>query len=110
MKVLFFDDTLNIYLIPSVIPEIGDNLVLTLRNEMTNELFTPDFEYILNTTSLQITLLEQLSDFRPNNKYSIVLKNGLNTIYIGKMICLESGTNIQNYEYGSQTTKRFEYK
>ena len=109
MKVLFFNDTLDIYLIPIEIPLIRDILTLELRNEVTNDLFYPNFTFTLTDLNVKITLLEHLADFKMNNKYSFVLKNGVKIIYIGKMICLENGTNIQTYEYGSQTNGRFQY-
>jgi hypothetical protein len=59
---------------------------------------------------LNIKILSQPSDFESQNKYEIELKNGLNVIYRGKLLILEQGTNIQNYEYGSQTKTRFDYK
>lgn len=59
---------------------------------------------------LNIEVTAQPTEFKTQNKYEITLLNGLEIIYKGKLIVLEAGTDIQNYDYGSQTTSRFQYK
>jgi len=109
MKVLFLTEALTFSLIPRVYPEVSDILVLSLRNEFTDEVITPAITFTI-TDKLNITITNQPADFKSKNKYDIDLKNGDDLIYLGKMIILEAGTDVQNYEYSSQTTKRFDYK
>lgn len=109
MKVLFLTEVLTFSLIPRAYPLLTDNLVLSLRNEQTNVSIVPAFTFTV-TDKLNITITAQPADFKTQNKYEINLQNGGELIYLGTAIVLESGTNIQNYEYGTQTSKRFDYK
>lgn len=109
MKVLFLETDLTFSLIPRVFPSLIDNLILNLRNEITNVEINPEITFTI-ADRLNIKILEQPSDFQSQNKYEVELKNGTNVIYRGKLLILEQGTNIQNYEYGSQTKTRFDYK
>lgn len=109
MKVLFLETELTFSLIPRVFPSLIDNLILNLRNEITNVEINPEITFMI-TDKLNIKILEQPSDFQSQNKYEIELKKGTDVIYLGKLLILEQGTNVQNYEYGSQTKTRFDYK
>ena len=100
MKVLFLDETLVIKLVPRVYPLISDTLVLKLRNESTNEVLTPAFTFTV-TDTLNITITTQPTDFIDKNKYEIEVTKGTQTLYLGKLIVVESGTDIQNYTYGN---------
>lgn len=109
MKVLFLGSQLVFSLIPSQFPANGDILLLSLRNEMTDFVINPDFTFSI-TDKLDITITTQPNDFKSQNKYEVELKNDSETIYLGKIIVLDINTDVQNYEYGSQTNSRFEYK
>lgn len=109
MKVLFLNTELKFSLIPRTFPLLIDNLVLNLRNEITNVELNPSITFTI-TDKLNIIIASQPSDFKSQNKYEIELKNGTDVIYLGKLLILEQGTNVQNYEYGSQTKTRFDYK
>lgn len=109
MKVLFLDTPLIFKLIPRKYPDVTDTLTLELRNENTNLIITPTISFLV-ADKLSITVLEQHSDFKTQNKYEITLLNSSEIIYKGKLIVLEQGTDLQNYNYGSQTTSKFQFK
>ncbi len=108
-KVLFLTETLVFSLIPREYPVATDTLVLILRNEQTKAVITPDITFTV-TDKLNITITDQPADFKTQNKYEINVKNGQDLIYFGKMIILEAGTDVQNYEYATQSNKRFGFK
>lgn len=109
MKVLFLNNPLDFSLIPRKYPNISDELTLILRNENTNEQITPVFSFVV-TDKLQITITEQPLDFKTQNKYEVTVLNDSEIIYKGKLIVLDSGTDVQNYNYGSQTTSKYSFK
>ena len=109
MKVLFLGEPLIIDFIPRIYPETADVLTLSMRNESSNVELTPTITHT-TTTRTEITLTSQPTDFKTRSKYEIEVKNGSKTIYRGKVLILESGTDIQNYEYQSQSDAKFGYK
>lgn len=109
MKVLFLDEELIFKVVPRKYPSVNDEFILTFRNENTGVTFTPSYTFEI-TDKLEITLPTQPTDFSIQNKYDIEIVLNNEIIYLGKVIVLESGTNIQNYEYGSQSTSRFKFK
>lgn len=109
MKVLKLELPLKIYLIPRIYPELLDNISLTLRNEMSNEVLTPNITFSVDQ-KLEITINEELNYFNENDKFEIEVKKDTETIYLGKMVVLNSSVDIQNYEYSQNTTKRYDYK
>jgi len=109
MKVLFLTETLEFSAIPRKYPNISDTLTLDLRNENTGEVITPEITFTV-TDKLNITITTQPTDFKTQNKYEVSVFNDAEIIYKGKLIVLESGTDIQNYNYGSQTTSKYSFK
>lgn len=109
MKVLFLTEALIFSVIPRIYPDPGDGVTLSLRNEMTDTVIEPAITFTV-TDKLNITLTAQPSDFKTQNKYEVTIKNGTDLIYLGKMIILESGTDVQNYENSTQTNEKFGYK
>lgn len=109
MKVLFLTEALNFSAIPRVYPLVTDTLTLTLRNEQTDIIITPGVTFTV-TDKINITITDQPADFKPQNKYEVTIKNGSELIYLGRMIILESGTDVQNYENATQSNERFQYK
>lgn len=109
MKVLFLTEALEFSLIPRKYPIISDTLTLNLRNENTGEVITPAITFSVND-KLNITITTQPTDFKTQNKYEVTILKGSEIIYKGKLIVLESGTDIQNYNYGSQTTSKYSFK
>lgn len=109
MKVLFLNTELSFSVIPRKYPAEIEDILVTLKNENTGEYLTPSFSFTVDE-KLNITLDSQPQDFRSQNKYEVEIKNGSEIIYLGKIIVLEEETDVQNYEYGSQTNTRFKYQ
>ena len=109
MKVLFLTEALTFSAIPLAYPLITDSLTLSLRNEQTDAAIAPAITFTV-TDKLNITITDQPSDFKTQNKYEVIVKNGGDIIYLGRAIVLESGTDVQNYEYSTQSNERFGYK
>jgi hypothetical protein len=109
MKVLFLETALEFSLIPRKYPIISDDLTLDLRNETTGTVISPAITFSV-TEKLNITITEQPLDFKTQNKYEITILNDSEIIYKGKLIVLDSGTDVQNYNYGSQTTSKYSFK
>lgn len=105
MKVLYIDNDLNFSLIPRKYPKITDTLSVTLRNENTDLKIVSNFSFSINE-KLNITL-ENHSDFKASNKYEVEIKNDGDIIYLGKLLFLEQNTDVQNYNYGSQSNSIF---
>ena len=108
MKVLFLNSPLKFSLVPRKYPLLTDTLTLTLRKEMTNEIYTPNFTFSVGQ-KLQVTITNQESYFKILDKFEIEIKNGEETIYLGRLQILKEGTNTQTFEYSSQN-ERFNYK
>ena len=106
MKVLFLDKPLIFYVVPRQYPSEIDTLTLTLRKEMTSEVLTPDFTFTVGK-KLRLTVTEQ-PDFQVGDKYEIEIKNNIDVIYLGKLIIVNSDTDVQNFEYTTQNG-RFTY-
>lgn len=109
MKVLFLTETLIFSVIPRLYPKTTDVLTLSLRNEQTDIIITPEITFTV-TDKLNITITNQPDDFKSQFKYEINIKNGSDLIYLGRMIVLDSGTDVQNYENSTQSNGRFNYK
>lgn len=109
MKVLFLLQALKFSLIPRKYPIISDVLTLTLRNETTGVVINPAITFTV-TDKLNITIATQPLDFKTQNKYEVTILKGSEIIYKGKLIVLEAGTDVQNYNYGSQTTSKYSFK
>jgi len=109
MKVLFLLEALKFSLIPRKYPIISDILTLNLRNETTGLVINPAITFTV-TDKLNITITAQPLDFKTQNKYEVTILKGSEIIYKGKLIVLESGTDVQNYNYGSQTTSKYSFK
>ena len=110
MKVLFLNDVLKLVIVPREYPLNGDILTLFLRDEFSNEELTPPFTFETLGKRLLVTITTQPPEFTTQKKYEITLKNGAEEIYLGKCIVLNAGTDVQNYEYNTQTNARFDYK
>lgn len=76
---------------------------------MTDELLSPAFTFTI-TDKLNVRITTQPLQFKTQDKYEITVKNGSKTIYLGKMIVLESGTDVQNYKNSTQKNEKFGYK
>lgn len=106
MKVFFLDEALKFSVIPRIFPLEIDNILLTLRNEMTDEVLTPEITFSVGQM-LEITITNQPISFAENQKYEIEILKDERTIYLGKAIVLKKDTDIQNYENKQSTNARF---
>ena len=88
--------------VPLKYPQISDDLTIELRNEISNLLITDTCNWIENLGRISLTIPSPQADFETGNKYSIVIKNGIEPIYYGKLTVLENGTDTQNFEYGNK--------
>ena len=86
-----------------------ETLSLTLRNELTDVEITPKIECTIDN-KLNITIVEQPTDFAIQNKYEFTLKDGDYLLYCGKLIVLKQDTDVQNYEYNTQKDEYFQFK
>lgn len=107
MKALILNNSLELHLIPRIYPNNTVNLVLNMRNEMTDEVLTPEI-IVYITDLLNITILN--TEFKVQDKFQISLFSDGNLIYLGKLIVLKEGTDVQNYEYNTQKNEIFGYR
>jgi len=107
MKVLFLDKPLIFDVVPRQYPSEIDTLTLTLRKEMTSEVLTPDFTFTVGQ-KLRLIITDQPEVFKVGDKYEIEIKNNIDVIYLGKLIIVNSDTDVQNFEYTTQNG-RFTY-
>lgn len=107
MKALILNNSLELLLIPRFYPNNTVNLVLNMRNEMTDEVLTPEISVCI-TDLLNITILN--TEFKVQDKFQISLFSDGDLIYLGKLIVLKEGTDVQNYEYNTQTNEIFGYR
>jgi len=106
MKILF-ENKLILSFVPREIPTESEIDVI-LRNEMTNVLIDEKYTYSLVKGKVFLTINPN-SDFTAKNKYEVEVKELGKTIYRGKVIYLEEGTDIQNYNQRTQTNKIYAY-
>jgi len=106
MKILF-ENELILSFVPREIP-IESEINVILRNEMTNVLIDEKYTYSLVKGKVFLTINPN-SDFTAKNKYEVEVKELDKTIYRGKVIYLEEGTDIQNYNQRTQTNKIYAY-
>jgi len=106
MKILF-ENKLILSFVPREIP-IESEINVILRNEMTNVLIDEKYTYSLVRGKVFLTINPN-SDFTAKNKYEVEVKELDKTIYRGKVIYLEEGTDIQNYNQRTQTNKIYAY-
>lgn len=109
MKVLFKGKPLIIRLIPRFDVLKSDTISLSLRNEVTNVVITPEITFE-SGKRLVITITNEPLDFKIQNKYEIEVKKADKIVYLGKLIVLKEGTDIQNYEYKEQNNGYFKFK
>ena len=107
MKVLKLNTSFEISAVVRIAPVLGDVLKVTAINEFSenSKEYTLTWVYLRNR--LTFTLPDTNTDFKASNKYEITIKNGVNIIYLGKMIVVNQATDIQNYTPSSQITQRY---
>lgn len=106
MKVLFLNTSYTFSFIART-EIISEKISVSLRNEMTNVVIESESDFMEVGGRTYLTLSGDTSDFKEKNKYEITLLSDGNLIYKGKAIILKEGTDVQNYEYGTQDNKFF---
>lgn len=109
MKVLFLDNPLVFKCVPRKYPLLSDNLTITLRNEMNDLSFDVRNSFTLDEY-LNVTILDQPTDFAIQNKYELSIRNNDRVIYNGKILILKKDTDVQDYEYKTQNNEYFRFK
>jgi hypothetical protein len=112
MKVIKINEIEQFNCVPRNYPSVSDELTVTLINEMTNEPINLSFTFSISDAYLTIIVNEIPNDFKSGEKYSITIKNITKNnyiIYLGKLMIVDENTDIQNYEYQSQSNSRFNY-
>lgn len=109
MKVVFLNQPLVFSCIPRAYPTLGETLLLSLRNELTDVVITPNITYTVDEL-LNVTITSQPTDFAIENKYEMTIYNNSNIIYMGQLSVLKNGTDLQNYKYKNHSDGGFEYK
>ena len=107
MKVLKLNTSFKISAVVRIAPGFSDVLKLTAVNEFNENSKEYTLSWSYSRNRLTFTLPDTNTDFKANNKYEITIKNGVNTIYLGKMIVVNQLTDIQNYTPSSQITQRY---
>ena len=88
--------------VPLKYPQISDDLIIELRNEISNLAISETCNWTEDLGRIYITIPSPQTDFETGSKYSIIIKNGIEPIYYGKLTVLEDGADTQNFEYGNK--------
>lgn len=100
MKVLYLNSDFTFDLVPREYLNYDDLVVLELRKEMTNEVYTPDFTFV-NGQKMTVKILET-DFFKVGDKYEIEINTPDRLIYLGKLLVVNENTDLQNFEYEKQ--------
>ena len=93
---IYLSEYANIKLVPRILPNEGDTLIVKLRNEITNKVVEPEnyFNYLDNYFNLFI----KLSDLKEGSKFELEIFRDNVEIYKGKALATsKSKLEIQNY-------------
>ena len=93
---IYLSEYANIKLVPRILPNEGDTLIVKLRNEITNKVVEPEnyFNYLDNYFNLFI----KLSDLKEGSKFELEIFRDNVGIYKGKALATsKSKLEIQNY-------------
>ncbi len=106
MKVLFLNTPFTFSFIPRFTP-VNNSLSIQLRKEISNDIVNFSSNFTIENSRYYVTLVNV--DFTPNekDKFELTIKDDDNIIYKGKLIVLAESTDVQNYEYGTQSSKFF---
>lgn len=109
MKVIFENEPLIVKLIPRNYPLFNDIIICDFRNEIDNNVITISPSFTVNEFVI-FEIQTDLSFFKIQNKYEFTIRNNNEIIYVGKMMVLKAGTDIQNYEYKTQNNEYYRFK
>jgi len=112
MKVLRLNTLEQFSCIPRDYPALSDTLSVKLKNELTNYVIDLSFTFNFSGAYLTVIVNEIPADFASGNKYEITITNITQQnkiVYLGKLLIVDENTDIQNYDYQSQSNSRYEY-
>ena len=112
MKIIELGSLVEISAVVRTAPSLLDILVLKLKNETTNVLIEETITWYSHKGRIVFTFDPLPEDFSAGNKYEIQIfnQNTQQTIYLGKLLVVANGTDIQNYTPSKQRTQRFTTK
>lgn len=109
MKIVELDTPVELSAVVRSIPQTGDSINIILKNEVSGLVIDLPTTWTYEKQRLKFSFDIPL-DFKAGNHYQITLKNGSNVIYLGNLLVVKEGTNIQNYTPSTQRTQRFKSK
>lgn len=103
---VYESDKLRIRLVPRILPNEGDELIVKLRNEITDEIIQPEFYF--NFIDNYFNLYFDRGEFKNGDKFEIeILRAGV-YIYKGKAL-LRENEDIQNYRKTIITNNKLKF-
>jgi hypothetical protein len=99
MKILFLDTNYTFKFIPRIEILQNDALIVDLKNEYT-KVITDNIEnsFILNGNYVKITLNLLPLGAKHRDKFELSITKNNEVVYLGKILVLNEGTDIQNYK------------
>ena len=93
---------------PRFFPELTDVLTVKFRDELTNEVFTPEYTFDYTDNYFNLRVLSE--DFVNATKYEFEVFLDEQYIYKGKAIALTKGVDeIQNYSLVNKTNNKLKF-
>lgn len=109
MKILYIENTAHTFtIVPRILPNLGDILSITMRNELTDEIseIGHNFDYNNNYFTLTITGSTVPNFFQLHNKYEISMLRDSSVIYSGKMVVLSNSESVQDFKLTEITNSK----
>lgn len=100
MKIIKINDFYKIIkLVPRVFPNEGDEIVVKMRNELTNieSLVDNIWYYDNNYFTIQLGAPAITEFFLNKNKYELTIYRNCSVIYKGRVLFVDDNEDIQNY-------------
>ena len=81
--------------IPRIMPNLGETLIVKLRNELTNVEFEASHSWNYTNNYFTVNLLDTF--YLPNEKYELNIYRNGTIIYNNKLMTVSYGQSIQDY-------------
>lgn len=99
MKILYFENIGHTFtVIPRVLPNENDTLVVKMRNEITNAEQEIENSFSYQNNYFTLTLADS-PFFQLNNKYELTILRDNSVIYKGKAIVISVNSSVQDYKH-----------
>lgn len=105
MKIIKINDSFkSISLVPRVLPNDGDILLVKLRNESTDieEEMVHTWDYVNNYFTLNLPTTSDI--YEVDNDYELKIFRNNSLIYLGKVRIIDQTDSIQDYQITSAPT------